>query len=126
MTEYTSDHSTDSWAQENTGFANVVTESLSINRVNDKNYLFAFTHGRGAWRVALPNDSSPCTDNLNLTNKIVTGVEYFVGCTSISVGPNFRVESNGNVFFTGGTVINFRNGFSIAKGGRLQAKLISY
>lgn len=115
-----------SWAQENTGFANVVTESLSINRVNDKNYLFAFTHGRGAWRVALPNDSSPCTDNLNLTNKIVTGVEYFVGCTSISVGPNFRVESNGNVFFTGGTVINFRNGFSIAKGGRLQAKLISY
>ncbi len=38
------------WAVENTGFANVVTESLSIQGRN----LFAFTHGRGAWRVPLP------------------------------------------------------------------------
>ena len=32
------------WAVENSGFANVVTESLSIRGRN----LFAFTHGRGA------------------------------------------------------------------------------
>ncbi|HVR98311.1 MAG TPA: hypothetical protein VMW27_16980 [Thermoanaerobaculia bacterium] len=38
------------WAVENSGFANVVTESLSIQGRN----LFAFTHGRGAWRVPLP------------------------------------------------------------------------
>jgi hypothetical protein len=38
------------WAVENTGFANVVTESLAIQGRN----LFAFTHGRGAWRVPLP------------------------------------------------------------------------
>ena len=43
-----------SWAVENTGFAPVVTEWLTINtdRSSDA-YLFAFTHGRGAWRVPL-------------------------------------------------------------------------
>lgn len=42
------------WAVENTGFAAVVTEWLTINsdRSSDT-YLFAFTHGRGAWRVPL-------------------------------------------------------------------------
>ncbi len=39
------------WAVENTGFANVVTEALTVGRVGTRPYLFAFTHGRGAWRV---------------------------------------------------------------------------
>ena len=38
-----------SWLVENSGFANVVTESLAVNGTN----LFAFTHGRGAFRVPL-------------------------------------------------------------------------
>ncbi len=37
------------WARENTGFANVITEYLEIKN----GYLYAFTHGRSAWRVAL-------------------------------------------------------------------------
>ena len=37
------------WAVENTGFANVITESLSFA----SGKLFAFTYGRGAWRVPL-------------------------------------------------------------------------
>ena len=37
------------WAVENTGFANVVTEAL----VNRGSALYAFTHGRGAYRVSL-------------------------------------------------------------------------
>jgi hypothetical protein len=41
------------WARENTGFANVITESLAIGSVGSNNVLFAFTHGRGAWRVTL-------------------------------------------------------------------------
>jgi photosystem II stability/assembly factor-like uncharacterized protein len=40
------------WFRENTGFGNVSVESLSINTEGTK-YLYAFTHGRGAWRVAL-------------------------------------------------------------------------
>jgi hypothetical protein len=47
----------ESWAVENTGFANVITESLSITA----GHLFAFTHGRGAYRVSLSH--SACEDD---------------------------------------------------------------
>ncbi len=43
-----------SWASENTGFAQVVTESLDLWRTpQGQLVLYAFTHGRGAWRVPL-------------------------------------------------------------------------
>ena len=41
------------WAQENAGFGNIVTESLHLQREGAKRMLYAFTHGRGAWRVRL-------------------------------------------------------------------------
>jgi len=42
------------WAVENTGFANAVTEWLVLGDGPDgSSRLFAFTHGRGAWRVDL-------------------------------------------------------------------------
>jgi photosystem II stability/assembly factor-like uncharacterized protein len=45
------------WAVEVTGFANTVTESLAITENAQGNQLlFAFTHGRGAWRVELVPD----------------------------------------------------------------------
>ena len=37
------------WMRENTGFANVIVEHLELNNGR----LFAFTHGRSAWSVAL-------------------------------------------------------------------------
>ena len=41
------------WARENTGFSNVIVEWMTIK--NDApRYLFAYTHGRSAYRVALP------------------------------------------------------------------------
>jgi hypothetical protein len=46
------------WAVENTGFANVITESLSVGNVVGTPHIFAFTHGRGAWRVPTA-DASP-------------------------------------------------------------------
>ncbi len=46
-----------SWAVENTGFAAAVTESLAIApNPGGRPWLFAFTHGRGAWRVELGRD----------------------------------------------------------------------
>jgi len=43
-----------SWAVENTGFANVVTEALAIREDGfGGRELYAFTHGRGAWRVPI-------------------------------------------------------------------------
>ncbi len=42
------------WAVENAGFANAVTEWLTIGADGDGlPWLYAFTHGRGAWRVRL-------------------------------------------------------------------------
>lgn len=45
-----------SWYRENTGFANVVVEWLSINETAPYK-LFAFTHGRGAWVTELATPS---------------------------------------------------------------------
>jgi photosystem II stability/assembly factor-like uncharacterized protein len=49
------------WAVENTGFATVVTEWLAVGDGPEGHpRLFAFTHGRGAWRVDLsPNQEAP-------------------------------------------------------------------
>jgi photosystem II stability/assembly factor-like uncharacterized protein len=49
------------WMVENTGFANAVTESLAVTAdQNGRPLLFAFTHGRGAWRVELaPGPAAP-------------------------------------------------------------------
>ncbi|MFQ5742729.1 MAG: hypothetical protein ACE5HV_03975 [Acidobacteriota bacterium] len=45
-----------SWAAENTGFGNIVTEALVPHtRAGGGLRLFAFTHGRGAWRVRVKN-----------------------------------------------------------------------
>ena len=40
------------WFKEVTGFANVVTEALALN-TEGRLRLYAFTHGRSAWRVNL-------------------------------------------------------------------------
>ena len=47
------------WLVENTGFANVVTESLAFNSNNGLSHLYAFTHGRGAYKVRLSGKSAP-------------------------------------------------------------------
>jgi uncharacterized protein (TIGR03437 family) len=44
------------WGVENTGFANVIVESMSLKVVNGATMLYAFTHGRGAWAVKV-NDN---------------------------------------------------------------------
>lgn len=49
---YTSIDGGANWYKEVTGFGNVSIESLKINTEGTK-YLYAFTHGRGAWRVAI-------------------------------------------------------------------------
>lgn len=49
---YTSLDGGANWYKEVTGFGNVSVESLKINTEGSK-YLYAFTHGRGAWRVAI-------------------------------------------------------------------------
>ena len=42
------------WARETTGFSNTVVESLSAINTNGVTSLFAFTHGRGVFKVTIP------------------------------------------------------------------------
>ncbi|HSE36618.1 MAG TPA: hypothetical protein VLG74_04890, partial [Blastocatellia bacterium] len=68
------------WARENTGFANTVVESLTIGSVGNTLNLFAFTHGRGAWRVALGPAS------LKLRSASVVGKKLFVFGQGFQIG----------------------------------------
>lgn len=49
---FASEDSGATWLRENTGFANAVTQTLTVNAGTPKS-LFAFTHGRGVWKVPL-------------------------------------------------------------------------
>jgi hypothetical protein len=58
-----SDHG-DTWAVEDSGFPNVQTEWLTVITVAEEAWLFAFTHGRGAFRSVLSSaPSKPVVTN---------------------------------------------------------------
>lgn len=47
------------WAVENTGFANAITEHVTIGQGVNGPAVYAFTHGRGVWRAELNYRSRP-------------------------------------------------------------------
>jgi uncharacterized protein (TIGR03437 family) len=82
------------WAVENTGFANVVTESLALNTADGITSLYAFTHGRGVFKVTA--NMSGCNFALSRTDTTVAqeGSDLTV---NVSVAPNgctWKAESN--------------------------------
>src|SRR5215471_9742101 len=83
------------WARENTGFANVITESLTVNTVGQTSTLFAFTHGRGAWRVTIPTPAN------------YVGFVDHAGCDSIAgwVADRNRLNTSINVEIYDGTTL---------------------
>ncbi len=86
-----------SWAKETTGFANVVTEAMSLNIVSGEATLFAFTHGRGAWRVSLGASGGGCPSEISPTSQ---SFEASGGTGSVNVivasGCNWTARSNAN------------------------------
>ncbi len=92
MGVFTSPDSGMTWAVENTGFANVPVEWLTINTYKGAAYLFAFTRGRGAWRVPL---GQVCTGELSPKSQTFnsTGGQ---GTVTVTVSPGnceWTVES---------------------------------
>ena len=76
-----------SWYLENTGFANVPVESLQFSQSTPR-YLYAFTHGRGAWRVsAAGGPTAPISTDDAFT---VTGASLTV------VAPGVLANDNAN------------------------------
>src|SRR5438128_7115429 len=83
-------------AVENTGFANVITEALALNTFGGTTSLFAFTHGRGAWRVPLATATTSCpTVSINSLSP-----------ESGSVGAGVTITGTG---FSGVTGVKFAN-----------------
>lgn len=56
-----------SWQVENSGFANVAVSALAVQSSNGVTSLYAFTYGRGAWRVTL--GASGCSASLSATER---------------------------------------------------------
>ncbi|MBL8204070.1 MAG: hypothetical protein JNM09_07560 [Blastocatellia bacterium] len=79
------------WAVENTRFANVAVESLIINTVNGVTSLYAFTHGRGVWRVVL--DTQLCSSTLSSAQQHFSGDG---GKSSVSVATTATCDWQAN------------------------------
>ncbi len=87
------------WLVENTGFANVITEALAVTNISSTPNLFAFTHGRGTWHVALPASDNPVPTVTNAVSP--TALPTNVSSFKLTVfGTNF--VSNSVVRWNGG------------------------
>jgi len=82
------------WAIENTGFANVVTETLALNATGGVTTLYAFTHGRGAFKVIA--NTGGCNFSLAQTGRTVAadGADLTVAVNVAPAGCSWRAESN--------------------------------
>lgn len=100
------------WAVENTGFANVDTETLAFTSAGGILSLFAFTRGRGAWRVDL--GPAPTPPSVSITDPspgdTVSGVISVSADASDDSGTVTKVE-----FYVDGVLINtdFTDPFSV-------------
>ncbi|MBS1788550.1 MAG: hypothetical protein JST85_12550 [Acidobacteria bacterium] len=82
------------WTVENTGFANVITEALVLNVTGGVTSLFAFTHGRGTFKVTA--NMSGCNFALSKTGSTVAvaGGDLTVDVTVAPGGCAWQAESN--------------------------------
>jgi uncharacterized protein (TIGR03437 family) len=64
---YLSFDSAVTWSRDANPFANTGVASLSLERGNGTPFLYAFTHGRSAWRTPIPNTGQLCTYQLDTT-----------------------------------------------------------
>ncbi len=85
------------WAQENTQFPNTVTEQLTVSGAN----LYAFTHGRGAFRVPLTSSGSQ-TIRLDMLQFSTTQAEN-VGTVAIP----FKVRTSNHLNTSGAVTVDY-------------------
>lgn len=139
------------WAVENTGFANVNVAALVISNVAGQSQLFAFTHGRGAWRTGL--GPGPCSHRLSDTGKAfnadggvgsvqvapVTGSCHWtatsnadwITLTSDSSGTgtgviSYSVASNAGSSERTGTITIAGRSYAVTQAGRLKTALDTF
>lgn len=60
------------WAHDSS-FPNVIVESLVMDKRTGAKYVYAFTHGRGAWRVNLTPSANPCSYSVSPSSFSLSG-----------------------------------------------------
>jgi photosystem II stability/assembly factor-like uncharacterized protein len=103
------------WARETTGFSNTVVESLTAVNNNGVTTLFAFTHGRGAFRVTIPASCatvSPTTQAFfspgNTGNVTVTkNLSATAACDWNAVSNDSFITINSGASGNGNGTVNF-------------------
>lgn len=111
-----------SWNVENSGFANVPVESLALNTVNGVTSLYAFTHGRGVWRVNL--GTTNCEFSLSVTMQhfnAAGGTGSFT--VNSTTGCNWTTSSNVDwITITAGSNGNGAVAYSVAPNTSLASR----
>lgn len=81
------------WYQETTGFSNTVVESMSIHNIGGISTVYAFTHGRGAFRVSIP---ASCSTVGNATPQAFgsAGGSGTIAVSSSTIGCDWNSASN--------------------------------
>jgi uncharacterized protein (TIGR03437 family) len=59
------------WVRDDNPFANAITTNLVIDRTDGVKTLYAFTYGRGVWRVPLAGGGSPCSYSISPANVVL-------------------------------------------------------
>ena len=72
------------WSRDANAFANTIVSALSLDSGGGANSLYAFTYGRGAWKVVLAGSSS-CSFSLNTTALTIPAAGGF-GPVSVTTG----------------------------------------
>ncbi len=116
---FSSDDRGATWAVENTGFANVITEALAVENVGATSHVFAFTHGRGVWRV--PTAAPPAQLVLAaITNRttVTTGQTLTIAVSADNPGLPFAVDFYLGLLLPDGDTIAFltQGGAAVAFG----------
>jgi hypothetical protein len=116
---FSSDDGGATWAVENTGFANVITEALAVQNVGATSHVFAFTHGRGAWRVptAAPAAQLMLTPLTNRTT-VTTNQTITISARANNPGLPFAVDFYLGLLQPDGETITFitQGGAAVASG----------
>jgi hypothetical protein len=101
------------WARETTGFSNVVVESMSAISNGGVTTLFAFTHGRGAFKVAIPAScatASPANQTFyspGNTGSVTVTQNSAAACDWNAVSNSAFITINSGASGTGSGTVNF-------------------
>jgi hypothetical protein len=116
------------WARETTGFSNVVVESMSALNNGGVTTLFAFTHGRGAFKVAIPAScatASPTTQTFyspGNTGSVTVTQNSAAACDWNAVSNSAFITIDSGSSGSGNGTVNFtvaQNATGAARSGTL-------